>query len=289
MPAPKTIMTITRAITGYYEYLCAHWQAALVRCLIVLLVLLGGTTAAADEDAASLWERAVEAVQYRNYSEAAPLLEVMLERDPADLRALRTLAAVYEMQGRPEDAVRLLRSALDDTGRAGDARGRIAFDLAVLLARLEQEEAAVEMYSASLRYDATLLPVYLNRANLRVKLGEYPGALSDYERFLALRPATEQRAAIEDMIELLRETVRAEEIRQAEEERREREAAEVRRVAEETRRAEEERVRLEAEERRRKMMESVMESLGTARDDARGTRADREGIIDFDDDLELLD
>lgn len=295
MPAPRTIMSIKRPITGYYEYLRPHWQAVTfrgsVRTLAIILVLLlpGALPTGAQEGSPELWERAVEAVQFRNYGEAVPLLEVMLDQDPSDFRALRTLASVYEMQTRPEDAERLLHSALQDQRHGSSTRGRIAFDLAALLARQERKEEAVEMYGASLQYDAALVPVYLNRANLRVKLGEYRGALNDYERFLALRPTTTQRRSIEDMIELLRETIRAEEIRQAEEERREREAAEARRVAEEARRAEEERIRLEAEERRRKMMESVMESLGAARDDARGTRADREGIIDFEDDLELLD
>lgn len=289
MPAPRTIITIMRPITRYYEYLRPYWQAALFCTLWMLLFLSAGGVLDAQEANGELWDRAVEAVQHRRYDDAVPLLDVMLQRDPSDLRALRTLASVYEMRGNPEDALALLRNALDNPRHGNDVRGRIAFDLAVLLARRDHQEEAVVMYNATLGYDAALVPVYLNRANLQVKLGAYQDALSDYERFLALRPGTEQRASIEEMIILLRETVQAEDVRRAEEERREQEATEALRMAEEIRREEEEQIRVEAEERRRKMMESVMESLGSARDDARGTRAGREDIIDFEDDLELLD
>lgn len=289
MPAPRTIITIMRPITRYYEYLRHRWQAALPLTLAVFLFLWPVGPIYADLNDSELWEQAVDHVQHRNYDAAVPLLEIMLDRDPGDLRVVRTLATVHEMLGRPDEAQQLLEEALEGPGLSGSDRGRVAFDLAVLLARRDRQAEAVEMYAVSLRHDEGLTAVYLNRANLRVQLSEYDDAIRDYERFLALRPGTGQRGAIEQMIALLRRTVEEEEMRRAEEERREREAEEAQRIAEEARRVEEERRRVEAEERRRKMMESVMESLGTARDDARGARADREGIIDFEDDLELLD
>lgn len=261
---------------------------------MVLAVLVAGLLAASGaelfaQDRDELWDRAAELVQFREYAEAIPLLEVLIEREPANLRATRLLATVYEISDRAEEAKRLLRNALEDPRMSADARGRIAFDLAVLLARSEQRAEAVEMYNASLDHDAALIPVYLNRANLYVELGEYQEAVRDYERFLALQPRTPQRESIEEMIALLTRSIEEEEARRAEEERRRLQEEEAERIAEEARREREERERREAEERRQKMMDSVMESLGTARRDARGAQADREGILGFDDDLELRD
>ena len=259
-----------------------------LRRFLALLLFLVAVPLVADQPG-DLWDRAVDAVQHRRYGEAMPLLEVMLERNADDVRALTTLAAVYEMDGRTAEAERLLRGSMDDTRRSNTVRGRAAFELAALLARQEAPQEAVAIYTTSLEYDSALVPVYLNRANLRVKLGEYPDAVRDYERFLALRPNTSQRESIEAMIALLRESIQVEEERRAEEERRRQEEEEARRIAEEARREQEERERRVAEERRQQMMDSVMESLGSARDDARATQADREGIIDFEDDLDLLD
>jgi len=193
------------------------------------------------------------------------------------------------MAGRPGEALRFLENSVDDPRFSPRARGRLAFDLAALLARQEQPESAVAFYNTSLDHDAALIPVYLNRANLQVELGEYRSAVEDYERFLALRPSTDQREAIVEMIALLTRTIEAEEARRAEEERIRREEEEARRRAEEERLAREERERREAEERRRKMMDSVMESLGAAGGDARSFDAELEDILEFDDELDILD
>lgn len=264
--------------------------------LIVLGLFAAPAAAIRADEPEDLWTAATEAVQFRRYEEAIPLLQVLLDRDPSDVRSARLLGAAYEMAGRPGEALRFLENSVDDPRFSARARGRLAFDLAALMARQEQPENAVAFYNTSLDHDAALVPVYLNRANLQVELGEYRAAVQDYERFLALRPSTDQREEIIAMIALLTRTIEAEEERRAEEERIRREEEEARRIAEEERRrAEEERLareeqeRQEAEERRRKMMDSVMESLGAARDDARSFDAEFEDILEFDDELDILD
>ncbi|SIQ71556.1 Flp pilus assembly protein TadD, contains TPR repeats [Alkalispirochaeta americana] len=264
---------------------------AVLSVLVVFFLLLAAPPelAANQPGEGDLWERAVEKVQFRNYHEAIPLLEVLLEREPGNGQAFRLLASVWEMAGNSGEAEELLRRGLDDSRFDRELRGRIAFDLALLLGRQDHQEAAVAMYSAAIDRNATLVMAYLNRANAQVKLGDYDLAVRDYERYLALRPSNPQRREIQEMIALLRETIQAEELRKEEEERLAREEAEARRIAEEERREREERERQQAAARRQKMMDSVLESLGSSREDARTFEVDREDIRDFDDELDILD
>lgn len=260
--------------------------------LLVAFLLFFGSAPVVSADPSGeggLWERAVEKVQFRNYHEAIPLLEVLVEREPGNGQAFRLLASVWEMAGDPGTAETLLRQGMDDSRFDREIRGRIAFDLALLLGRQDHQEASVAMYSAAIERNATLVAAYLNRANSRVGLGEYDLAIRDYERYLALRPSDPQRGEIREMIALLRETIRAEEVRREEEERRAREEAEARRIAEEERREREERERQQAAARRQEMMDAVLESLGSSREEARTFEVDREDIRDFDDDLDILD
>jgi len=60
------------------------------------------------------------------------------------------------------------------------------------------------MYSKAIGVRSGFAEPYLNRANARLELEDYRGALNDYTVYLRLKPTAEQRLEIERMIELLR-------------------------------------------------------------------------------------
>jgi tetratricopeptide (TPR) repeat protein len=258
------------------------------------------TSAAASGGGGDVWERAVEAVQNNRLAESIPLLEVVVAREPGNIEAIRMLAVAKEQTGDVAGAERLLAATAAEEELPDAARGIAAFDRAAVLSRMDRREEAVEAYTTALALDGDLAASYLNRANLRVALSSYEEAVRDYEFYLAIRPDARQRPRIEEMIALLRETIEAERIAREEEERlrREREAAERIAREEEARRLEEEaeaqriaeeEARQAAETRRQLMLDSVLESLGSATEDATSFEAESEDIRSYDDEIDIMD
>lgn len=225
---------------------------------------------------------------------AVPLLEQFLQETPRDdsrrASAIRYLVVMLESRGDHDDAMELLQAAVEDEALGRRHRGALAFELASLYARRGDETGARQMYSRVIDLDATLAEVYLNRANLLVRVGELAAAHRDYERYMTLRPENPQQREIREMMRLITEELLAEEIRQqqeeearriAEEERRRREEEE-QRIAEEQRRAEEEAQRIAEEERRereeeeRRIAEAQREAEEAARRIAEEERRIRE-------------
>jgi hypothetical protein len=111
-------------------------------------------------------------------------------------------------------------------------------------------------YTSAISADSGYASAYLNRANARMNLKSYPGALSDYVVYLSLEPNTPQRANVERMIQALREYLDAEEAR---------------RLAEEAKRREE-------EARQQALLDSVLNSLQNASEDTTNLAAESEDI-----------
>jgi tetratricopeptide (TPR) repeat protein len=63
---------------------------------------------------------------------------------------------------------------------------------------------AEEMYTSALAANARLPEASLNRANTRLAVKAFEGAITDYTIVLQLRPADPQRPKIEEVIRLLR-------------------------------------------------------------------------------------
>ncbi|MFW5693769.1 MAG: tetratricopeptide repeat protein [Alkalispirochaeta sp.] len=237
----------------------------------------------------STWDRAVEAMQNNELAEAVPLLEVVISRDGGNGEAVRYLAVALEQTEREARAEEVLREALRRDELSSTEKSKVAFDLALLLTRRGDRHEAIETYSTALEHDSSRVGAYLNRANLRVATEEYENAVQDYEYYLALRPDTEQRPQIEEMIALLQESIEAERVAREEEERRRREEEEAERIAEEERRRQEEQARQEAEERRQRMLDSVLESLESADEETTSSQAEDEELGTYDDELDIVD
>jgi tetratricopeptide (TPR) repeat protein len=242
----------------------------------------------------------VEAVQNNDLAASIPLLEVVVSQEPGNIEAIRMLAVAKEQTGDAPGAESLLAATVATGDLPAPARAIAAFDRAAVLARMDRREEAVESYTTALALDGALAASYLNRANLRVALSAYEEAVRDYEFYLAIRPDARQRPQIEEMIALLRETVEAERIAREEEERLRREREEAERIAREeeerrlqeeaeAQRVAEEQARQAAEARRQQMLDSVLQSLGTATEDATSFEAESEEIRRYDDDIDIMD
>lgn len=129
--------------------------------------------------------------------EAAPILEKAILEPQADERAWLYLAACYEELGRYDDAVNVLRK-----GSAQSVRLRHLFfyNMGNEFVLLGKNSFAEEMYGQALAANASFAPAYLNRANVRIILQNYPGASQDYGTYLTLAPDSPQRANIEALL-----------------------------------------------------------------------------------------
>ncbi len=265
----------------------------IVAAIVLLLISVGVPQLSEAQESASegddTWDRAVTAMQNNELAEAIPLLEIVISRDPSRVEAIRYLSVALEQMDRVAEAEKVLREALDGDALAPRDKSKVAFDLALLLSRQGASHQAIEMYSAALEHDSSRVAAYLNRANMKVVTEAYEGAVEDYEYFLALRPDTDQRSEIEEMIALLQESIEAERIAQEEAERRRREEEEARRIAEEERRRREEEERQAAEERRQRMLDSVLQSLESADEETTTFEAEDEELRSYDDELDIVD
>jgi tetratricopeptide (TPR) repeat protein len=275
---------------------------AVTAFLLVLSPVAGAqdSSAAASGGGGDVWERAVEAVQNNRLAESIPLLEVVVAQEQANIEAIRMLAVAKEQTGDAEGAESLLAATVAMESLPDPARGIAAFDRAAILSRLDRPEEAVDSYTTALALDGALASSYLNRANLRVALGTYEEAVRDYEFYLAIRPDARQRPRIEEMIALLRDTIEAERIAREEEERLRQEREEAERIAREeeerrlreeaeAQRIAEEQARQAAEARRQTMLNSVLQSLGTATEDATSFEAESGDIRRYDDEIDIMD
>jgi len=170
-------------------------------------------------------------------AEALPFLQRAFAADPSNIDGALYLAMCYEQLEKFDEALEVYRRILPI---GGDKTALIACNVGNIYFRRNNNTLAEQSYTQALRADTAYAPAYLNRANTRVRVGVLRDALQDYERYLALEPAASQRPQIERLINLIRDTFAAEEIRRL--------------MAEEASRA-------DMERRQRLLNETILESM----------------------------
>ncbi len=211
--------------------------------------------AAASLPAASaLFEKGSALFVQNKPAEARPLLEEALADDPSNETAYLYLGIVYQQLGDPDKAITVLKRGLNvatlhpdlflyNIGNNFFARGEFTF--------------AEESYTAAVTANRTLPAGYLNRANSRIKLENWDGALSDYQLFLQLAPQDPQRPQIEEVVRLLQQHIAKQAaLAQAE------------------------------ADRQKALLNDVLNSLTNASDDARNLRVEN---LEINDDVEDVD
>ena len=218
--------------------------------------------------------------------EAVFVLEQLVEGSSPPPKAFYYLGIVYEQLERYEDAVTLYERALE---RPGIDRARVLFNMGNNYVHMGDLEAAVDVYTRAAEANPEYAPAYLNRANNRVAIEAYEGALKDYTVYLTLEPNSRQKPQIERMMEQLRGIIEEQRIAQAEAERQRRIEEERKRREEEERRRREEEERRLAEERRQRLLDSVLDSLEDASSETQSTTAGPEELETYEEELDIAD
>lgn len=243
--------------------------------LITMLILIGSAFAGAQ----SLFEQGEDLFLRNKPQEAVPLLEQALEAEPRNATIYMYLGVAYEQLGRRDKAVEILRQGVE-TAR-GD-RDRMFLTMGNNLRFIEQYDGAERSYGEAISENSLYAPAYLARANLRVEMEKFEPAVEDYEIFLNLRPQSEHRPEIEQMIALLRDRME-EKARQAAEE------AEQRERQEELARREAERRRQEEEERQKALLDSVLNSLRSGGEETQNLPGGSEDIQELEEDIDIVE
>ncbi len=226
------------------------------------------------------------------------MLEAALSEEPENEKVYLYLGIIYEQLDMHEKAVNILEIGLT-TG--SHYRNKMLFNLGNNYYVMGQKEKALSSYSQLIEEKGGYAVAYLNRANTYLALERHREAVDDYTAYLSLRPSAPQKEKIEELIDLIKQSIaekerhkREEELRRQEEEKRRLEEERKRREEEE-RRKEEERRRQEEEQKRREeerkkqeaLLREVMESLNNASDDTTSKSAEAEDIEEFEMELEL--
>ena len=194
--------------------------------------------------------------------EAVVFLENSISDDPAHVMAFLYLGIVYEQLGRTDEAISAYRRILP---RAGNHTAHVANNLGNVYFQKGDINNALQFYSQALEYNSVYSAAYLGRANTRIKAGSLREAVSDYEQYLALEPRSQQRAKIEQLINVIRSEVAAEERRKL--------------IAEE-----EERLRAQ---QRQRLLDEISASLQSAADSSKGLSTGAEDVEGYDSEFEL--
>jgi tetratricopeptide (TPR) repeat protein len=160
-------------------------------------------------------QKAVELYAQDKPAEAKPLLEAALNEDPTDTTIYLYLGIVNQQLRDYQKAIAVLKRGLsfaqdnrelfyDNIGNNFFSEGEFTF--------------AEEMYGNAITANRRYPLAYLNRAQCRMQLENYSGAVADYTVFLQLQPQDPQRPKIEAVIAAINKLLDAQAKKQKDEE-----------------------------------------------------------------------
>jgi tetratricopeptide (TPR) repeat protein len=194
--------------------------------------------------------------------DAIALLEQAVTEPGVDERAWLYLALSYQELGRYDDAAAALRKGLPQALRF---KALFYFDLANVFVLQGKNTFAVDTFGKAIDVDGSYAPAYLNRANARIVLKDYPNAASDYRRFLDLAPNDPQRPQIEELLKRLDAGIAEAKAAEA--------AAEAKKVAEEA--------------AKKALMDQVSASLKASADETTSISAGTGAVQGYNNDLKI--
>ena len=169
------------------------------RAAVICAVLL----AALPAFSASTFLEKGEALFIQNQPrEAEPLLESALTDDPSNEKIYLYLGIIYQQLGNLDKAIDVLKRGLSISTTYKDL---LYYNMGNDMFARKDYALAEQMYTEALGVNKSLAEGYLNRANARMQLQSYDGAVDDYTIFLQLQPQDPQRPQIEKLIALLRQ------------------------------------------------------------------------------------
>jgi tetratricopeptide (TPR) repeat protein len=194
--------------------------------------------------------------------EAAPFLETAVAANPDNIKAALYLGLAYQQLNRLDEAIAVYLHVLP---KAGPDTAVIAYNLGNLYFAKGNLKEAESCYNKSLTADSAYSSACLNRANTRVRLGEYRGALEDYNTYLSLEPGSSKRSQVEQIVAKIQGKL----------------------AADERKRIQEEAAKAAAAERKKKLLEDVNNSLQNAAGETKGVSTGSEKVRSYEDKVEL--
>ena len=141
--------------------------------------------------------------------EAAPLLYQASLLNGTNPNVYIYLGLCYKQTGKYADAISIF---MKGTSAPGTDRKVLFFNAGNVYFLQNLFTESETMYTRSIEIDSAYGPAYLNRANTRVKLGQFEKAVHDYKIYLTLDPATAQKEPIAKLISLLSNELKNREI-----------------------------------------------------------------------------
>jgi tetratricopeptide (TPR) repeat protein len=136
--------------------------------------------------------------------DAQPLLESALNDDPTNEKIYLYLGIIYQQLGDPQKGIDTLTKGL---AFASTYKDIFYYNIGNDFYARKDFASAEQSYNQALAVNKNLSSGYLNRANARLQMKNFPASLSDYVLFLQLQPQDPQRPNIEKVISLLRTTL----------------------------------------------------------------------------------
>jgi tetratricopeptide (TPR) repeat protein len=133
--------------------------------------------------------------------DAQPLLESALNDDPSNEKTYLYLGIIYQQLGDPQKAIEVLKRGLNVAAAFKDL---FYYNMGNDFFSRKDFTSAEDSYTNAIATNHNLAEAYLNRANARLQMKKYGGALADYTLFLQLKPQDPQRPSIEKVMALLR-------------------------------------------------------------------------------------
>jgi tetratricopeptide (TPR) repeat protein len=189
--------------------------------------------------------------------EARPLLEAALNEEPGNERLYLYLATCWDLLGDPNRAITILRRGLEF---ALEYKDLFYYNMGNDYLRIEEYTVAEEMFTSAVTANRKLSEGYLNRGNVRLRLSDFQGALTDYELYLQMKPNAAQAEPVQKVTDLLRAML----------------------AAAETKR------KLEAE-KQKALLSEVLNSLSNASEDAKNASVESIRIKEDSEEIDIKD
>jgi tetratricopeptide (TPR) repeat protein len=171
-----------------------------------IFALLFISAANAVFPASQFLQKAEELYMQNKPMEAKPLMEAALNEDPSNEKVYLYLGIIYQQLGDKDNAIAVLQRGLQISTTLKD---QFYYNLGCNFESKGENVFAEEMYGDAILANRTFADPYLNRANIRVELEKFDGALSDYSLYLQLKPQDSQRPQIEAVMKILSNILQA--------------------------------------------------------------------------------
>jgi tetratricopeptide (TPR) repeat protein len=130
-----------------------------------------------------------------------------LKLDAKDTEAAQNLAAIYILQNRLDDAEKLNRWVIRERPQDEDTLENAYFNLGIIYDRQNKLEQALNMYKLALQVTPWDAAAYVNTAVILERLNRKQEALTYWEKYQRLFPASRRAGEIAKRIDILKQMV----------------------------------------------------------------------------------